>query len=1230
MNTKQSEMKFSPRRWRIWWLEFVIWMACILGIIYFWGVPKIWPADFGSRTAFPGQAQISHQLNSSFGQLRMEFEPNQGQAPADIKYLSHLHSSTFFIRSQGFASSWKNRTETSTRHPHAIESPSAKPPVDTAQLSLQVEYIGGSNDSRFAAEDLLVGQSHYLNGSDSEQWHLNIPHFARVRHKSVYPGIDLAFYGNPSQLEFDFILSPGAKPSQIILRLTAQSGSNRSQSFRLNSRGDLISSTWGDTIQLRKPNLYQMVKGMRIAVAGSYQVLENDLIGFQVADYDLSLPLIIDPILLYTATGVGGYAVAADSNGNAFLAGIADPTFPVSSNAFQTTPGGGTCIIGPNSVPCTDIMVAKLNRDGTQLLYATFLGGSGADYAYSLAVDSLGNTYLTGTTNSANFPTTAGAFQTSPSGKRCGSGSATYPCNEAFVSKLNAEGTGLVYSTYLHGAAGGQGAYGIALNSTAEAFVTGNQENGDGFITKLNASGSTALYSQSGIGGSAIALAPTGEAYLAGRKGSQSLISKISADGKQILFSRQLGGTTPVYAAAPEEIEAITGIAVDPAGSLYVTGYTAYQDFPTTSGVISPVPVGAGFCGTSICRDAFVSKLSPDGKKLLYSTYLGSTGSDSGSAIAVDREGNAWVAGATTTYNFPYSVDPTGSPNGGIFLVKLDPQAAKVQYALSLGQHEANESANALALDWQGNVYITGTAGPHMAATSGAFEQPGSGVFVAKVAADVSFFVPIVISSSGMGQSFYTSELTLTNRSSHSVTLEYQYTAAIGTGTGTAKDQLEPKKQIIIPDAIAYLRQLKIPIPQDGNVGGTLRIKFVDIPDPDEAFVLVRTTTLSIQGRAGLAYGGVPIGYKDPIYLCGLRHNVQDRTNVALQNMGTSLEGMIRLRLTLYDGTPNSTIPPQETEVSLGPGEFKQLSGILQSGLYLLMNGYVKIERIEGQAPFYAYAVINDQGTSDGSFISPVLASQTPSLAGLTLPAVVEASKYTSEVVFTNWSATPRRLKISLRADNFHGKDSIAEYELTLGAGEQQIIPNFVNWFRHRWSPFIWPSEPSLAAPLRVIPSEGNLDGIFVGARTSAPASFPLYGYFGVFYPAVSFDQASNDPVWIYGLQQNGENRSNLAIVNTAQAENSDDEFMVELFDGTTGELATKLENIKVDYMKLNQIDAATMRNAAPGVQQSYARITRVKGINPFIVYAIINDGSTPGERTGDGSYVPSSISNGH
>ena len=274
-----------------------------------------------------------------------------------------------------------------------------------------------------------------------------------------------------------------------------------------------------------------------------------------------------------------------------------------------------------------------------------------------------------------------------------------------------------------------------------------------------------------------------------------------------------------------------------------------------------------------------------------------------------------------------------------------------------------------------------------------------------------SLFVPVILSSAGQNNSFFTSELTLTNRGEQDVRLDYSYTAERGGGSGTASEVLAAGRQRVETDALGYLRGLGVPIPETGNRIGTLR---VEVPLGSEVEAVVRTTTVVPEGRAGLAYLGVAEeeGFKEAVYLCGLRQNGQDRSNVAFQNMGAPEEGAITLSTTVYSGESTDTNARVLEDIELKPGEFHQYSGLL-GVLGVPAQGYVKVERVEGRASFYAYGVINDQANSDGSFVFPVTASSLAESTGQIMPVVVETSAFTSELTVTNFSDTIRGTLIS-------------------------------------------------------------------------------------------------------------------------------------------------------------------------------------------------------------------------
>ncbi len=483
-----------------------------------------------------------------------------------------------------------------------------------------------------------------------------------------------------------------------------------------------------------------------------------------------------------------------------------------------------------------------------------------------------------------------------------------------------------------------------------------------------------------------------------------------------------------------------------------------------------------------------------------------------------------------------------------------------------------------------------------------------------------SLFVPVILSSAGQNQSFFTSELTLTNRGDQDVELDYSYRADRGGGSGRASEVLGAGMQKIETDALGYLRRLGIPIPETGNRIGTLR---VEVPLGSEVEAVVRTTTVVPEGRAGLAYLGVAEeeGFEEAVYLCGLRQNGRDRSNVAFQNMGAPEEGAITLRTTVYSGAVSDTSPQVLEDVKLEPGGFHQYSGLLGRLESMEGNrqGYVKVERVEGRASFYAYGVINDQANSDGSFVFPVAASWLEGVAGQTLPVVVETSAFTSELTVTNFSEDPRNLDFQFVAEGIETTGNAAGFSMRLEAGEQQIVPDVVDELRRQGVAGLGSTRGFYAGPLFAVAESGDMSGIVIGARTGSQGGG---GSYSVFYNAVPEGGAFTKEAWVDGLQQNEENRSNLALVNTGEVDGSPSVFHLEIYDGETGLLEETVVTKPIPARRWHQINGI-LGSYAPETQQGYIRILKVSGQNPFLAYGVVNDGGAPGERSGDGAYLP-------
>ncbi len=683
------------------------------------------------------QAQGARLLSVSGG-IPLHFEPNQGQTDGTVKFLSRAKGYGLFLT------------------PEEVVLVLSRGPGASDQRMLRLKLLGANPQPKIEGVERLPGKSNYFIGNDPSKWRTGVPHYAKVGYAGVYPGIDLVFYGNQRRLEYDFVVAAGADPKAI--RLSVE-GAERLQ---VDARGDLVLYLPAGEVRLLRPQVYQVVDGRKVAIAGRYEVRGKQEVAFQVAAYDDTRALIIDPVLNYS-TYLGGSdtelvgGIAVDAAGNAYVTGLtSSANFPTTAGAFQTTFAGG------GDVP-SDAFVTKLNPTRSALVYSTYLGGSGVggqglDRGFGIAVDATGNAYVTGTTSSPNFPTTAGALQT------------TYPgAATAFVTKLNPTGSALVYSTYLGG--GGDSGGGIAVNAAGNAYVAGETSSlnfpttvgafqttlggfTDAFMAKLNPTGSTLVYSTY-LGGSdtemfgGIALDASGNAYVAGytqssnfpttvgafqttlRGLSDAFVTTLNSSGSALVYSTYLGGTNTDVVT-----EYVGGIAVDASGNAYVTGRTRSPDFPTTAGAFQRTLAGQD--------DAFVTKLNPTGSALVYSTYLGGSDNDlvgffGGGRIAVDASGNAYVTGSTSSPNFPTTAGAFQTTLAGAadaFVTKLNPTGSALVYSTYLGGSNS-DGGDGIALDASGNAYAAGgTSSPNFPTTAGAVQTTLGGAadaFVTKI-----------------------------------------------------------------------------------------------------------------------------------------------------------------------------------------------------------------------------------------------------------------------------------------------------------------------------------------------------------------------------------------------------------------------------------------------------------------------------------------------------------------
>ena len=705
------------------------------------------PVDQPTLSAGPSipfrklSSAVPTSLLEGYGQSALAFEANQGQTDSRVKFLSRGAGYALFFGPQEVAV--------------VLRKSGGGSDMDQQSSGvMRMRFVGANPAPLVAGSKQLPGRVNYLIGNDPKQWRSRIPTYAQVRYQDVYPGVSAVYYGTQGKLEYDLLIDPGVDPN--VIELDCQ-GANKP---KVDGQGNLRLQIAGSEVVLGKPRIYQVTTsgpGRRKDVGGGYVLKAGGHVGFQVGDYDREQPLVIDPVLSYsTYLGSNGYdsgsAIAVDASGNAYVTGFTrSANFPATTGSFQTKCGtSGTC-----DGYFWDAFITKLSANG-QVVYSTFLGGSGSDIGKAIAVDASGSVYLAGQTFSSDFPTTAGAFNRSYSG-----------AGDAFLAKLSPGGTSLQYSTYL-GGGGTDNAEGIAVDGTGNAYVTGHtystdfptaapiqalnggNQDSDAFVTELNSTGSALVYSTY-LGGSsmdwgnAITVDSSGDAYVVGFTRSvdfplvgslqaicggcpgfaDAFVAELAPNGSALLHSTYLGGSGDDHG---------TGITVDSGGNIYVTGFTYSTDFPVTSGAFQ----------TSLASGqsaAFVTKIAPGFSSLAFSTYVHGNNLNYGKSVAVDT-GNVFIAGQTFSPTFPL-VSPTQTacaPSncffGAGFITELNAAGSSLIFSTYLGGSHGDDIAG-IALDPSANVQVTGQAASTDFPVANAFQATFGGsfgdAFVAKI-----------------------------------------------------------------------------------------------------------------------------------------------------------------------------------------------------------------------------------------------------------------------------------------------------------------------------------------------------------------------------------------------------------------------------------------------------------------------------------------------------------------
>jgi hypothetical protein len=669
----------------------------------------------------PVDSRTRLRILESYGKLPLHFEDNQGQTDTRVKFLSHANGYSIFLTSDEALLELRNTVQDKSV---VANIPGPHPSMVGGDVGrvVRMKLRNANLAAKITGAEELAGTNSYFIGNDPAKWRTHVPTYARVKYEGIYSGIDLVYYGNQRQLEYDFIVAPGGDPRHIQFDIR---GANR---IHRGVNGDLVLKIGADEIRWRNPTVYQESNGTRQLIPAHYVITDVDRVGFQVSKYDTSRTLYIDPVLYSTYLGGqggdSGAGIALDGGGNVYVTGsTASANFPVTAGALQTV--CGSCVF-----------VTKLNPSGSALVYSTLVGGSAQQWGTGIAVDSAGDAYITGLTSSTDFPTLnpaqaviRGSFN-------------------AFVFKLDSTGSALVYSTYLGGSGSDQGS-GIGIDSAGNAIVAGwttstdfptkhplqstyGGGDYDAFVSKLDPAGSALIYSTY-LGGSSsdqalgIAVDSSGNASITGWTsstdfptkaalqpyggGSQdAFVAKINSAGSALVYSTYLGGSNFDQGYA---------IAVDSSGNAYVSGSTQSPDFPTTPGAFETS------CYPYCQYGSFVTKINSSGTALAYSTYFAT---QLPYGIAVDAIGDAHL---------------TGSP--WAFVAELDATGSSMLYSIPLGLGKGIRSPTSvgagIALDNARGVYIIGSTGDDFQIVNAfqpVFGGGSSDAFVTKFTIDFS------------------------------------------------------------------------------------------------------------------------------------------------------------------------------------------------------------------------------------------------------------------------------------------------------------------------------------------------------------------------------------------------------------------------------------------------------------------------------------------------------------
>ncbi|MBI3193553.1 MAG: SBBP repeat-containing protein [Ignavibacteriae bacterium] len=606
------------------------------------------------------------------------FEENKGQTDGRVKFLARSAGGvTYFFTEEGVTMMLTNtsaltanlrRDQSGFSNEEFLQPSNTEPQTSTHVL--KAKFVGGNTHPSIVAEDAMTSTSNYFIGNNRNEWKTNIPNFGRIRYKEVYPGIDVVYYGNGEQLEYDLIVQPGADPS--IIRIHYEGIGNP---LALQNDGDIAITTNVGMMEEKKPYAYQEYKQSggqsRNVVAAEWTLLDNSTMSFALGAYDRNRTLCIDPLLFSTFVGTSTidetmYNIDLDNENNIYVSGRTRASdFPVTPGAYDE---------GANL--SDDVVVMKFETTNYSLVYSTYIGGSGSDHVRTIYATANHSVIISGLTNSTNFPT-QNSYQ-----------STNHGANDFFITRLNASGTGLTYSTYVGGSdyeGIGSPTRSLAVDTDENVYIVGETKSSDFPATVVVGSGGD----------------------------YDAFVFKLNATGSQRMYGTRLGGTDVDWALA---------IVLDGNNHAVITGDTRSANFPTTLNAYDRLHSGV--------RDIFISKIDDSGN-IEYSTFLGGTSDERGRAISLDSDGNVYVSGWTTSIDFPHTTGAYDENHNGsmdVFISKLNSTLSTLVSSTFYGGG-SDDYVNDMLVDANKNVYLCGvTLSPDLPTTPTAFSQTFSEV----------------------------------------------------------------------------------------------------------------------------------------------------------------------------------------------------------------------------------------------------------------------------------------------------------------------------------------------------------------------------------------------------------------------------------------------------------------------------------------------------------------------